>query len=72
MKHIEDERLGPLRQTIGGRNVVSRDRADREEEIRLRAYQIYLQRGGQDGSELQDWLQAEAEVLEVPRRQQAA
>jgi hypothetical protein len=31
------------------------------EQIRQRAYEIYLQRGGQDGSELDDWLQAEAE-----------
>ena len=33
-----------------------------EEQIRLRAYQLYLQRGGQSGSEIQDWLQAEAEL----------
>jgi len=32
------------------------------ERIRLRAHQIYLQRGGRDGSELDDWLQAEAEI----------
>lgn len=34
-----------------------------EEQIRQRAHEIYLQRGGQDGSELDDWLQAEEEVL---------
>ncbi len=34
-----------------------------EEQIRQRAHEIYLQRGGQDGSELNDWLQAEEEVL---------
>jgi hypothetical protein len=33
-----------------------------EEQIRQRAHQIYLQRGGQDGSALGDWLQAEAEI----------
>jgi hypothetical protein len=33
-----------------------------EEQIRQRAYQIYLQRDAQDGSELDDWLQAEAEL----------
>ena len=37
-------------------------RSAREEEIRNRAYEIYLQRGGQPGSELEDWLQAEREV----------
>jgi len=33
----------------------------REEEIRIRAYEIYLQRGAQPGSEVEDWLQAERE-----------
>jgi len=33
-----------------------------EPEIRIRAYEIYLQRGGQPGSELEDWLQAEREL----------
>jgi hypothetical protein len=34
----------------------------KEEQIRSRAYEIYLQRGGQTGSEVDDWLQAEAEM----------
>ena len=34
----------------------------REEEIRNRAYEIYLQRGGQAGYEMDDWLQAEREL----------
>jgi hypothetical protein len=33
-----------------------------EEQIRQRAFEIYLQRGGQDGSDLDDWRQAEAEI----------
>jgi Protein of unknown function (DUF2934) len=33
----------------------------REQEIRIRAYEIYLQRGGQPGHELEDWLRAELE-----------
>ena len=37
-------------------------RSTREEEIRNRAYEIYLQRGGQAGYELEDWLQAEREL----------
>jgi hypothetical protein len=37
-------------------------RSTREEEIRDRAYEIYLQRGGQSGHELEDWLQAEREL----------
>ena len=34
----------------------------REQEIRNRAYEIYLQRGAQPGDELEDWLQAEREL----------
>jgi Protein of unknown function (DUF2934) len=33
-----------------------------QEEIELRAYEIYLQRGGEDGNELNDWLAAEKEL----------
>ena len=33
-----------------------------EEQVRQRAFEIYLQRGGQDGSDLDDWQQAEAEL----------
>ncbi len=33
--------------------------AARDEEIRRRAYEIYLERGEQPGRELDDWLQAE-------------
>ena len=33
-----------------------------EEEIRLRAYQIYIDRGKMDGHHLADWLQAENEL----------
>ena len=33
-----------------------------EEEIALRAYHIYLERGGDDGDPEADWLQAERET----------
>jgi len=33
-----------------------------EEEIALRAYEIYLERGKTDGNDLDDWLQAESEL----------
>ena len=33
------------------------------EDISLRAYQIYLERGGAPGNELEDWVQAERELL---------
>jgi hypothetical protein len=34
----------------------------RDEEIRRRAYEIYLERGEEPGRELEDWLQAEREL----------
>ena len=33
-----------------------------ENEIARRAYQLYLSRGREDGSDLDDWLQAEREL----------
>ena len=35
--------------------------SSRDEEIRRRAYEIYLERGAQPGAELDDWVQAERE-----------
>ena len=36
-----------------------------EEEIAVRAYHIYLERGGAEGEPLDDWLQAERELSEA-------
>jgi DUF2934 family protein len=33
-----------------------------EEEIRIRAYRRYLERGGADGQDFEDWLEAEREL----------
>jgi hypothetical protein len=34
-----------------------------EEEIRRRAFEIYLGRGEEPGNEIEDWLQAERELM---------
>ena len=39
-----------------------------EDAIRNRAYQLYEQRGGAGGSAMQDWLEAEAEVLRAGKK----
>ena len=39
-----------------------------EQDIRNRAYGIYLHRAGQPGYELEDWLQAERELSTSGRR----
>jgi Protein of unknown function (DUF2934) len=38
---------------------------DLQEAVRRRAYQIYEERGTEAGSEMGDWLQAEAELLDA-------
>ncbi len=42
-----------------------------EEQIRDRAHQIWLDRGGQPGHEVDDWLQAEYELIQLPVRKLA-
>jgi hypothetical protein len=37
-----------------------------EEQVRIRAYQLYLERGGQPGHDRDDWLQAEYELMQLP------
>jgi hypothetical protein len=41
-----------------------------EELIRRRAYELYVQRGNQAGSDIEDWLQAEADFY-VPKEMPA-
>jgi hypothetical protein len=38
------------------------------EEIAARAYQIYLERGRTDGHDVDDWMQAEYELMQLPVR----
>lgn len=45
---------------------------DLQEQIRRRAYELYEQRGREEGRELDDWLQAEAEVMQATARAVAA
>ena len=45
---------------------------DLEEKIRRRAYELYQQRGRVDGHALDDWFQAQAEILEIKAKTTAA
>ena len=38
-----------------------------QDQIRARAFQLYEQRGSDDGHDLEDWLQAEAELFQVDK-----
>ena len=43
------------------------DGGELQNQIRARAYQLYEQRGREDGHDLDDWLQAEAESSQVQK-----
>jgi hypothetical protein len=47
--------------TQGEANTSAAD-SPRIEEIRIRAYEIYVERGGQPGHDVDDWLQAEQDL----------
>jgi hypothetical protein len=54
------------------RRVPETEKVPLEERIRLRAYELYVHRGNESGSEFEDWLQAEEEIQteeEQSRRQ---
>jgi len=48
------------------------DPQELEREIRLRAQQLYEEGGREDGHELDDWLRAEAEIMQKKARTIAA
>ena len=57
--------IGSTDATQPGTTVEERERlpqSTRDQEIRNRAHEIYLQRGAQPGYEVEDWLQAEREL----------
>jgi hypothetical protein len=55
----------PAKQALGNQSEV-------EDRIRFRAYELYEQRGRGDGCELDDWIQAEEEILNSGERARAA
>lgn len=54
-KKIEDEMESPISDDLSGRL----------EKIRQRAHELYEARGRNEGHEVEDWLQAEAEIDET-------
>ena len=45
-------------------NQITQSTSELQEQIRRRAYELYDQRGRDDGHELDDWLQAESELAQ--------
>jgi hypothetical protein len=48
--------------TDHGKKPSTSTREDVEEQVRLRAYQLYEERGRENGHEVEDWLRAEEEI----------
>ncbi len=53
-------------------NQTTESTSELPEQIRRRAYELYEQRGRDDGHELDDWLQAESEVTQQKAKRAAA
>jgi hypothetical protein len=49
----------PMTSSVVDLPVVDLPSDETEHEIRIRAYELYLSRGGADGDDLSDWLEAE-------------
>ena len=45
---------------------------NKEKQIKDRAYYKYLERGGQNGRDLDDWLEAEKEVGTSPKKKKGS
>jgi hypothetical protein len=62
-RHRHRHRSGAARTTEGAATPAQESaKADLSDRIAKRAYEIYLERGGEEGHALQDWLRAEREV----------
>jgi hypothetical protein len=46
-------------------------RAPSEKEIASRAYELYVQRGGEHGNDVEDWVRAEKELSAEPAAEPA-
>jgi Protein of unknown function (DUF2934) len=53
----------PIAVPNGASTTLTKSQPDIQEQIRLRAFALYEQRG-REGFELEDWLQAESEVTQ--------
>ncbi|HLZ41835.1 MAG TPA: DUF2934 domain-containing protein [Candidatus Sulfotelmatobacter sp.] len=50
----------------GKQNLSQESNVETLEKVRLRAYQLYEQRGRGEGHDVEDWLKAESEVIAKP------
>ncbi len=63
MKKVAMPKISVVSSSAGRKARTSRS-GPTQDEIQLRAYEIYLERGGAPGDALADWVQAERELLQ--------
>jgi len=56
--------MNPQVPTSPSETQATKSPADLEEEVRRRAFELYEQRGRENGHDLEDWLQAESEFVQ--------
>jgi len=61
-----------LRKQTSPTEIPPRHDTPEDQEIRIRAYELYEQRGRENGHDVDDWLQAEAELSTQQRKGIAA
>lgn len=62
-KNSETAETAPSKPATSVTSITTRS-VDLQDAIRERAYELYQQRGGHHGADLEDWVRAEKEVLE--------
>ena len=69
-----DKNVKPLREATDPKRWAQEERITDElrQRIEVRAYEIYEARGAEPGRDVDDWLQAETEILKPRKVQQAA
>ena len=62
---VEEINFSTLRLDANGSESLAKTATAISESIASRAYELFEQRGQQQGSDLEDWLRAESEILEL-------
>lgn len=68
----QSKSVTPISSGTTGNSLLTQMHPEIENEIRVRAYEIYELRGRQDGLDYEDWIRAEEEVLARYQRAKSA
>ncbi len=63
--------MNPQMPTLPTETLATESPIDIREQVRRRAFELYEQRGREDGHDIDDWLQAESELI-LPRTKAVA